>query len=517
MGVRDDLLARGYFPAELPPPFTTATLPGVTAEVVAVGSHKLPHGLPGTFNLARQGTLRRKLALCNPIHQIRLCDWIERNLPTLESVFARSTLSRSVPEPDRRRAFHWRNVDRRVERAVSRSFARAEVNTDIAQFYGSIYTHSLEWALESRDAAKARWRTRGTKGPGAEVDDLVRAGQDGQSVGLPIGPDASLLLAEALLCAVDASVQETKVLAHARGFRIVDDYELAFPSRAQADDALATVQACLADFELYLNPRKTAVYELPRPFDESWVTQLKGLALGGTGKRQQRDLLRLFDTATELATAHPEQHVMKYALGVVRGSDVRIDHGNWPLFQGMLLGSVVSTPGLLAAVRPILLAYRDEGYRIDDDALRAIIDALVREHVTLRHSSEVAEALWTAIEFGLGLEKPLAETLAKSDDAAIALLALDARERGLIGRDALDTSMWEALVTAEGLWRSSWLLVYEATRRGWLVGSEDPAIRADPWFAPLFKAHVSFYDEHRRTPLPRVPAPVEGARRYGAA
>ena len=56
--------------------------------------------------------------------------------------------------------------------------------------------------------------------------------QDGQTMGIPIAPDASLIVSEIVLTAIDESFQAT---ARIRGLRYIDDYELVFSSTSEAD------------------------------------------------------------------------------------------------------------------------------------------------------------------------------------------------------------------------------------------------------------------------------------------
>ena len=105
-------------------------------------------------------------------------------------------------------------------------------------------------------------------------------GQDQQTVGIPIGPDTSLLMAELIMQRCDETLLLN--LPNLKGHRFIDDYELSFQTRTEAEEAFHLLDACLADFELALNPKKTRVLELP----PSGVT-LKP-ANGGQGKTGQR-------------------------------------------------------------------------------------------------------------------------------------------------------------------------------------------------------------------------------------
>jgi hypothetical protein len=101
-----DLIRRGYFPREVPPPFTTEPL----ADVVHAARADLPLDSGPTesapHNLARTGGLRRPLRLPNPQAYVNLAHVIEHQWSDLDT-FVRSsriTLSRPVVDPDEERA-----------------------------------------------------------------------------------------------------------------------------------------------------------------------------------------------------------------------------------------------------------------------------------------------------------------------------------------------------------------------------------------------------------------------------
>jgi hypothetical protein len=75
-------------------------------------------------------------------------------------------------------------------------------------------------------------------------------------MGIPIGPDTSFIIAEVVLAVCDAELQRR--IPGLSGVRWLDDWELATPERADADQLLATLQQILLDVELRLNPRKTS-------------------------------------------------------------------------------------------------------------------------------------------------------------------------------------------------------------------------------------------------------------------
>ena len=70
-----------------------------------------------------------------------------------------------------------------------------------------------------------------------------------------------------------------------RGHRYIDDYELAFASRAAAESSQALLEDALAEYELTINPTKTQILELPQPFQEAWTHQPSTLAIRSENSR----------------------------------------------------------------------------------------------------------------------------------------------------------------------------------------------------------------------------------------
>jgi hypothetical protein len=182
------LLTRGYFPRELPPPFTTedfgALVAGHRQQLPALGNNARTPCV--SHNLARPGSLRRPLKIPNPAHHLVVAEEIEAQWPQLVARFRAAHLSVSVPMVRRTildRAVVPRLSHRVLSRLRARRFvgARYFLHTDINQFYPSIYTHSIPWALHGKAVAKAQMgRTQGDR-----IDRAFRNQQDGQTIGVP--------------------------------------------------------------------------------------------------------------------------------------------------------------------------------------------------------------------------------------------------------------------------------------------------------------------------------------------
>ena len=507
------LLSRGYFPRELPPTYTTERF----GHVIDDNWHDLRRFFQDTgiraqplrHSLARTGFLRRTLTLPNPVTHASLCAEIVSGWPDLQHAIARGRFSQSKPEFNPKGG---RSVLPSVPiqsaliplRAAIRAGARVILRTDISRFYGSVYSHSLPWALHTKKTAKRQQRDWSLLGN--RLDTWIRNGQDGQTVGIPIGPDASLVLAEVLLSAVDDQISsECHIL---RGLRYIDDYELVFESRSAAEQALSTIERILGGFGLELNPRKTTLEELPLPHESPWVSTLRSMGIRSRPAAQATDLVHLFDQAFDFARRHPASPVLRYTLGRLKGVDVQ--EQNRTLFQHLLLQCLVAEPATIASVLTQLIRGADTGWQLEFDLVSNALNKLMNELLPMGHGNEASWCLWGLYALELPVDGSNMPVISASEDPIVALLALYGRHRGLLGD--LDTTNWEASMTSDDLYGDRWLLAYEALVKGWLPSQDGTDyISSEPRFKALRDGGVQFFDEERIVGiLPTGVAPTLG-------
>jgi Reverse transcriptase (RNA-dependent DNA polymerase) len=229
---------------------------------------------PAIHNLARSGTLRRKLTIPNPVNQYQVARAVAEGWVELKSACVGSPISLTTPRYLKHgpRAINSSSAFDVIPlaRARSRTASRYLLTTDLSQFYPSIYTHSIPWALHSKPVAKAKPTDYTLLGN--VLDLAIRNGQDKQTIGIPIGPDTSLVIAEIILSSVDSKLSG---IITKRGFRYIDDIGCGFRTIAEAEDALGQLQHFVGDLQLQLNPRKTRITELPSELESTWVPHLR--------------------------------------------------------------------------------------------------------------------------------------------------------------------------------------------------------------------------------------------------
>jgi hypothetical protein len=166
----------------------------------------------------------------------RLTPRIERSLGPgvlANRAAGRGTIATARLEP-------WRPAWRRWRRGFPGISDTPLLRMDVASFYGSVGERTLRRAL----------------GPDADgVLDVLRALWAEGVTGLPVGPEPSAILANAVLASVDAAIRDAGVMA----VRWVDDWVVPVASRLAADRTLAAVERALRELGLELNFAKTSV------------------------------------------------------------------------------------------------------------------------------------------------------------------------------------------------------------------------------------------------------------------
>lgn len=500
-----NLLAKGYFPRELPPPFRAVAF----ADVVTKNAKSLPVEFTQAksewcaytpYSLARPGSLRRRLAIINPLPFYRLAKEIVAGQKRLFKLAARGGIAISAPTVRS-------GNSRAIESAVSlREFPRVRaqkrvakcyaLTADVSRFYPSIYTHTLDWAIQGKTKAKAGLKKKGTITLGTKIDKLVQAGQEGQTRGIPIGPDTSILLAHVLLGAVDKRLCAG---GFAIGSRFMDDYELVFETRSEAERALAALEEALAEFELELSPQKTAIEELPISIEDEAIEELRTIAIRSTGRGQRFDLIHFFNRAFALSKQKPQRPILRYAVGRIRR--IKVTKACGELLQELILQAASVEPGVWPKAIPALQRLRATNSKLPAAPLCDVVNMVVRQQAPRGHSSEVAWSLWAAIVFGLKLGKKEVNAVVDMGDDVCALLLLHAHSMKLVPTGTKLQKLSAYLSTRE-LRGRHWLLAYEAEKKGWIVPGKGGGISGDSVFEFLQKQGVEFYDV---TAIPAVP------------
>ena len=455
---------------------------------------------PDQFSVARSRRSRRPIVIPNPIAQLLLANLIANNWRRIERHISKSKISLSKPllSSEHGRAItitpHQELYEERLRHA---STSRYALLSDISQFFPTLYTHSIAWAIHGKKKAKEK---RNSQRPlGNRLDVAVRRCQHQQTIGIPIGPDTSHVLAELVGSSIDVLLNE-QFEGGVRGYRHVDDFALFFDSLGTAERALTALESSVRAFELKLNPLKTKIVPIEEILEDSWSHELQNFTFSPVTLVQRRQLHYFFEVAHRIYTSQRDEAVIRFALG--RLSAIVIKKQNWNVLQTHLLRCVLGFPSTLQEVGLLFFTYEKLGYAPDLARLDVALNLIVTEHLPLQHHSEVAWALWLALHFNIKISCPLGRTDVRNSTSTTLLLLLALRDKKLLTAK-LDKRWLRPFARSDLLYDEGWLFTYEAARRNWLpkIQGKD-VVKSDTFFAILSKNDVTFFD------TTQLPTPV---------
>jgi len=187
----------------------------------------------------------------------------------------------------------WRHVEQR-SLVYSLEFSHI-LHTDVTDCYGSLYTHSIVWALHGKKEGK---ESRGkNKSLGEQIDRFIQEGRFGQTNGISQGSVLMDFISEIVLGYVDKQINST--LGDSDDFRVLryrDDYRIFTNSDDRAEEILKEISIQLRDVGMRLGVSKT---QLSRNVVEGSIKpdKLAGIDLQDKGITNaatiQKQLLRL--------------------------------------------------------------------------------------------------------------------------------------------------------------------------------------------------------------------------------
>ena len=187
----------------------------------------------------------------------------------------------------------WQRVEQKsIELALDYNFV---IQTDIADCYADIYTHSIPWALHTKQTAKSNQSNK--KLIGNVIDRHIQAMRFGQTNGIPQGSVLMDLIAEIVLGYADAELERKVNNQGIKDYHILryrDDYRIFTNDSRDGEYILKTLAEVMIELGLKLNPAKTD------RSDEVITASIKEDKLAWTFRRQsdknlQRHLLIIYD------------------------------------------------------------------------------------------------------------------------------------------------------------------------------------------------------------------------------
>lgn len=410
------LITKGLLPENVPPVYTAANIwPTFGAGGAAYTVTGKVVGEPCVYNASKRGGQRRLFGIPHPTFVKDQGVFFHKHWADIQTLFDAAVGSISRPTVDTVGARHIRitphhELPRLRLKRLSRF--RLCLVTDVSRFYPSVYTHAFPWAINGKVAAKADTQSNSSTVFGNRLDFIVRQAQSRQTIGMPVGPDASKIAAEILMAAVDKRFIALSGKIPPTYLRHVDDYWIGGNTHEECEKHLQNLRLALKEYELDISETKTRIISMKYVFGESWPSELESEireCLGPGGKFTGMDPIPTFGKIVDRATRDNDDGIIKHALRVI--DERKLWSVNWEIVEHFLAQCAVQFPHSFDYVARVI-AWRIRTKKSVDKALWIEIARLTAlQNAKLGRDSESAWAIWLIKELNQKITTALSDAL----------------------------------------------------------------------------------------------------------
>jgi hypothetical protein len=429
-GLIEALTMYNYFPnqkegvSEIPPCFSTINFtPEIAKKLHATDAHnkrKIKGFDQVNYSITRHNNVPRNLGLIHPYAYSKLACHIYDNWDYLQSTMQsnQSVIKPTYHADGRIIVMNYESAIDKFSVDAKASFSsRFRVHTDIANFYHSIYTHSVEWAVFGYEDIKNGLKSNSNKNHWArKLDNYLAQAQRNETQGITIGPATSNVIVELILGRVDKFLES-------RGYsfrRYIDDYVCYCGTHEIAQMFLRELGKKLSEYRLSLNLHKTKIVELPEPIADAWISELSSFFVGFTGGESSRNLssmeiVNYMDLAVRINKRTPDGSVLKYAVSTILS---RITPNTSPTLLDYTLNLSFHYPILIPFLEKL---FSSEG--IDHTYYSKCINSMLVENARNRRSDGMCWLLYIMKKYSIKIDSQSYSEVLISEDC-LAILSL---------------------------------------------------------------------------------------------
>jgi hypothetical protein len=494
----ENLLRNEYFPNELPPCFSSENLADNHVSVrnyLTASSVKIKTSTPTVFSGYKNINSRRKFAIPNPINYSNIALVLVNNTTDIFSIFKKSTKSLTVPRLKRpkRNESYAKTVSKISEskELIKKQYEDNlyEIRLDIQSFFNSIYTHSIPWAIYTKEVAKKKQRDYSLYGN--VLDREIRNCNGAQTNGILVGNAISRIVSEILLCTIDNSI--TQKFKNIKYLRYVDDYYIYVKDSSQITNVITVFRNELAKFELSLNETKMVISESPFIYGKSWVEQMRSFSKLSPQLLLERAIIEF--------QLYKDISILKYGLNAIRTISIPID--DWSFIQPTIFNIWIKYPSLS---EPIIMILKNNEVGLNKSLLRKSIYAILDSCLPLGFDEEVIWALWSIKVFNVSVSIDYLKKVLNTRNWTAIIIALDILSSRKTEKSVISVleNFKKQLVheffsdpLEDGMLTEIWLLAYEADLNEWLntgVSIKFTFAQNNPFFKILRDLNVRFYN-----------------------
>lgn len=253
---------------------------------------------------------------------------------------------------------------------------------DIANFFGSFYTHNItalfsgaEWALDQFESGKKHKKREYILLQ--ELDKKVRRLNKNRSIGLLVGPFISRIIAETLLGTIDKEIIERNI----KYVRFMDDYEIFVYDENEIEMIINEIEEILNKYGLHLNHEKTNYKPIPYSDKKDLTTYFEHL-------KKDMSVINIFNSFIEQETKLELKGAVKYFASRI----LEFDKTDRELLVSLITNIIINNPNstIVAINRLIELVNKEN----DKNLKNKVIDVLYRFLILCKKNKYDLEQVW---------------------------------------------------------------------------------------------------------------------------
>ena len=509
-----NMVFRGYFPKELPPAFNSylfsTNLNEIEKKLQSDWNNKDSSLI--TCSIPKNGAGRRYVHVLNPMTYYYLSTELVNHFGEIDEICRKSCISKSIPikSKDVKKRYLIplsETVASFQEERLTKSFDKnIELKVDIANFYPSIYTHTIPWAFVGKRFAKEIWRNHSERfipsvkykfDIGNNIDKRFQKCQDKQTHGIPVGPDASFLIAELILSHIDFNIQRR--IPKLSGCRYYDDFFFYCDTREEAESILRALIEELNIFGLEVNLSKVEINQMPVCIYEKFAIKLSQCDLG---LHSSINAIKIyFDIMWSLMKECPSQieTICKYGLKVMKNKIYPLSQKDMDIVYMLLFKTAILAPSVTPQVLNLVKDFENEP---DKSIVQKMANIIFKKNICLGHHVEVLWAIWVCKIYSIEISSDTVVEVFSMNNALCSIMMLDYLHntcRTLLNDARVKRSIKKinSSISISSLYDSNWILAYEGSIKGWLKRLD--IVKSDSFFSLLYSLKVSFYDDNPMT------------------
>ncbi len=400
----EGLLGYGLF-CEKIPPFLSSEM---FLEYCSTVSQNIPCN-PAQYvyyESIRNTNIPRQMGIPSPFLYHRLCKCLQNNWEQLKNHFQINTenqdyrVSRTHIRKlkNSKRLFEMNYNNWRIDGTPEPDLligSKFIVKADVSNFFPSIYTHSIPWALVGKATAKINqdrpklWYNK--------IDAETRRIKYNETHGLLIGPHVSNLLSEIIMVVIDKELIDKKW----RFTRHIDDFTCYVSTYEEGQLFLLDLAEQLRSFGLALNHKKTKINELPLASAAQWIRRVNSHTLSNSDEVVNfLDVRSYMDLVVELMHENDTNSaIINYAIKVLSKKELSTNARNY----------YVKTIFHLALIYPYLIPLLDEyvfsPFAVDTQDISKFADKALELGCNSKNYELISYVVYFAIKYKFDLPR----------------------------------------------------------------------------------------------------------------